>query len=67
MRQLTYVGGSTIEWWDVPEPKLLNEGDALVQPLAITRCDAGTVLAGIDALVVTGPTGINHADVAIVG
>jgi len=38
MRQLTYVGGSTIEWWDVPEPKLLHEGDALVQPLAVTRC-----------------------------
>jgi hypothetical protein len=19
MRQLTYVGGNTIEWWDVPE------------------------------------------------
>ncbi|HEY5938304.1 MAG TPA: MOFRL family protein, partial [Kofleriaceae bacterium] len=35
--------------------------------LAIVRCDAGTVLAAIDALVVTGPTGINHADVAIVG
>src|SRR6266699_533456 len=24
MRQLTYVGGSRIEWWDVPEPKLMD-------------------------------------------
>ena len=29
MRQLTYVGGNTIEWWDVPAPKLLDDLDAL--------------------------------------
>ena len=51
MRQLTYVGGSTIEWWDVPEPKLLHEGDALVQPLAVTRCD-------IDLIIVSGKSGL---------
>ena len=34
---------------------------------ALARCDAGTVLHEIGALVVTGPTGINHADVVIVG
>jgi hypothetical protein len=39
MRQLTYVNGKTIEWWDVPEPRLLDARDALVQPLAVTRCD----------------------------
>jgi glycerate 2-kinase len=35
--------------------------------LAIARCDAGTALHAVGALVVTGPTGVNHADVAIVG
>ena len=33
MRQLTYVGGSTIEWRDVPEPKLQDDREALVPPL----------------------------------
>ena len=31
MRQLTYVGGSAIEWRDVPEPKLTDDRDALVR------------------------------------
>ena len=34
---------------------------------AITRRDAGTALGAVGALVVTGPTGVNHADIAIVG
>jgi hydroxypyruvate reductase len=32
---------------------------------AIERCDAGTALAAVDALVVTGPTGINHGDLVL--
>jgi threonine dehydrogenase-like Zn-dependent dehydrogenase len=51
MRQLTYVGGSTVEWWDVPEPKLLDPRDAIVQPLAITRCD-------LDLIIVSGKSGL---------
>jgi hydroxypyruvate reductase len=34
---------------------------------ALATCDAGTALAAAGALVVTGPTGINHADLMIVG
>jgi glycerate 2-kinase len=34
---------------------------------ALAACDAGTVLAAAGALVVTGPTGINHADLIMVG
>jgi glycerate 2-kinase len=34
---------------------------------ALRRRDAGTVLDVVGALVTTGPTGINHADVMIVG
>ena len=37
MRQLTYVGGSTIEWWDVPEPGLLDDRNALPMPFASAR------------------------------
>ncbi len=31
------------------------------------RCDAGTALAAVDRLIVTGPTGINHADLVVIG
>jgi len=34
---------------------------------AVARCDAGTALAAVGALVVTGATGINHADLVILG
>jgi glycerate 2-kinase len=33
---------------------------------ALERCDAGTALAAVRALVVTGATGVNHADLVIV-
>lgn len=34
---------------------------------ALAACDAGSALAAVAALVVTGPTGINHADLVLVG
>jgi len=34
---------------------------------ALARCDAGRALAAIGGLVITGPTGINHADLIIAG
>ena len=53
-----YVDGST---WDA----IARAG---IDPQrALDRSDAGTALAAVGALFVTGPTGINHADVAIVG
>jgi alcohol dehydrogenase len=59
MRQLTYVGGNTIEWWDVPEPKLQHDRDALVQPLAVTRCDLDLMIAnGKSGL--PGPFALGH-------
>ncbi|RHX79501.1 zinc-dependent alcohol dehydrogenase [Leptospira yasudae] len=39
MRQLTFIRPGTLEWWDVPEPRLENDDDALVEPLAVARCD----------------------------
>src|SRR5271156_3884264 len=50
MRQLTYVSPNRVEWWDVPEPRLHSAGDAIVQPLAVTRCD-------LDLYIVNGTTG----------
>lgn len=34
---------------------------------AVAACDAGSALAAVGALVVTGATGINHADLVILG
>lgn len=34
---------------------------------ALARRDAGPALASVDALVITGPTGINHADLVLLG
>jgi len=34
---------------------------------ALAACDAGSALAEVGALVVTGPSGINHADLVILG
>lgn len=49
-----YVDGAT--WQRIADPEA-----------ALARCDAGGALASVGALVVTGPTGINHADVVILG
>jgi glycerate-2-kinase len=34
---------------------------------ALDRCDAGTALDAVGALVITGPTGVNHADLVVIG
>ena len=53
-----YVEGST---WDA----IVAAG---IDPQrALDRCDAGSALHAVGALFVPGPTGINHADIAIVG
>jgi hydroxypyruvate reductase len=42
--------------------------DAGIDPdAALARCDAGPALDAAGALVVTGPTGINHGDIMLVG
>ena len=44
MRQLTCVGPNTIEWREVPTPRLTSDDAALVRPLAVARCDLDPVL-----------------------
>jgi alcohol dehydrogenase len=39
MEQLTLVGQGNIEWQDVPAARLEGPGEALVRPLAVSRCD----------------------------
>jgi alcohol dehydrogenase len=59
MRQLTYVSAGTLEWREVPEPRLQAAGDALVRPLAVTRCDLDLFIATGEARF-PGPFAFGH-------
>jgi alcohol dehydrogenase len=39
MRQLVCTEPGVVQWRDVPEPQLAGDGDALVRPIAVARCD----------------------------
>lgn len=59
MRQLTCVGPGTLEWHEVPEPRIEGDLDALVRPLAVARCDIDRFLtSGLFAL--RGPFAVGH-------
>jgi alcohol dehydrogenase len=47
MRQLTCVGPNRIEWRDVPEPALGGDGEALVRPIAVARCEIDPFLISV--------------------
>ncbi len=51
MRQLTYRAPNELIWQDVDAPQLTADGDALVRPIAVTRCD-------LDRLIATGAAGM---------
>ncbi len=53
-----YVDGGT---WDAIAAAGIDPA------VALARRDAGTALAAVGALILTGPTGINHADVVVIG
>lgn len=54
-----------LEWWDVPAPRLRDDGDALVAPLAVTRCDLDLYIAN-GAARFEGPFAIGHEAAGIV-
>jgi alcohol dehydrogenase len=45
MRQLTFVQRGTFEWREVAAPRIEGTGQALVRPLAVTRCDLDLYIA----------------------
>lgn len=65
MRQLTFVRAGVLEWWDVPDPRVQHGGDALVRPLAVTRCDLDLYIANGVAKF-EGPFAIGHETAGIV-
>ena len=63
MRQLTYVSPGRVEWREVVEPKLEHEKEALVRPIAVTRCDLDLFIAtGVAGM--PGPFALGHETVA---
>jgi threonine dehydrogenase-like Zn-dependent dehydrogenase len=63
MRQLACTGPGTVEWRDVPEPRLAGDGDALVRPLAVARCDIDLPLTS-GAFPIREPFALGHECVA---
>ncbi|MFZ5718396.1 MAG: zinc-dependent alcohol dehydrogenase [Pseudomonadota bacterium] len=50
MQQLYYVSPGVLEWRERPDACLENDADAIVRPLAVTRCD-------LDLSIATGAAG----------
>jgi alcohol dehydrogenase len=63
MRQLTCSAPNTITWQDVPEPRLRGDGEALVRPLAVARCDIDLFLSS-GLFPMRGPFALGHECVA---
>ena len=54
MRQLVYTQPGRVEWRDSPGPELTDEHSALVEPLAVARCDLDAPMVERDLF--PGPT-----------
>jgi alcohol dehydrogenase len=59
MRQLTCVEAGKLAWQDVPEPRIAGDGEALVRPLAVARCDIDLFLAA-GFFPLRGPFALGH-------
>jgi len=59
MQQLTCMEAGKLEWREVPAPRLQGDGEALVRPLAVARCDIDRFLtSGLFPL--RGPFALGH-------
>ncbi|MCR9241330.1 MAG: alcohol dehydrogenase catalytic domain-containing protein [Rhodobiaceae bacterium] len=62
MRQLTFVSPLNFEWRDVPEPKVDDPRDAIIEPLAVVRCDLDLYIAN-GIFPVSGEFALGHETV----
>jgi threonine dehydrogenase-like Zn-dependent dehydrogenase len=65
MKQLTYIKPKLFEWHDVPKPKICSSKSALVQPIAVARCDLDYYVA-LGAYRTSGPFAFGHEMTAVV-
>lgn len=59
MKQLTFIKPGVFEWHDVRAPVLQNGAQALVRPLAVTRCDLDLYIA-TGVFPMPGPFAFGH-------
>jgi alcohol dehydrogenase len=59
MRQLTCVEAGKLGWREVPEPRIAGDGEAIVRPLAVARCDIDLFLAA-GFFPLRGPFALGH-------
>ena len=45
MRALVFAGPSQLEWREVNEPRIVDDRDVIVRPLAVARCDLDPAIA----------------------
>ena len=67
MRHLVFVGPGTLEWQNAPDPDP-GPGQAVVRPLAVSRCDLDIAMAAFG--IFPGPFPVGHeiaAEVVAVG
>lgn len=64
MRQLTFVGKGRLEWQEVLEPKLRGPKEAIVRPVAVSRCDLDAAIIRGKARFLPGPFAFGHELVA---
>ncbi len=63
MRQLTSTGSNQLEWREVPAPEIQGDGEAIVRPLAVARCEIDPFLSS-GFLPAKEPFAIGHESVA---
>jgi len=63
MRQLTFLAPGRLEWQDVPAPRILSAGDALVRPISVARCDLDLYIA-CGLVKYPGPFAFGHETIA---
>src|SRR5262245_115721 len=63
MQQLTCIDANKLEWREVPAPRIEGDGEALIRPLAVARCDIDRFLAG-GFFPLRGPYALGHECVA---
>ncbi len=62
MRQLYFLEPGKFEWRDVPAPRLQDDTDALVRPLAVARCDLDVYIA-TGVVPFKGPFAFGHESI----
>lgn len=60
MRQLTFVRANQLEWREVETPRIENSGQAIVKPLAVTRCDLDLYIANGTVPMKDSPFAFGH-------